>query len=61
MDTPKQQVRSDPAFRTFRICLDRPEPRVTILAVVRRVAAEQAASGQTIRRTPLPRRAGVFA
>jgi hypothetical protein len=35
-----------PAIRSFRICLDRPQRPATILGVIRRVAAEQAGSGQ---------------
>ena len=57
----KQLHRSDtPAFRSFRICLDKPQRPTTILGVIRRVAAEQAQSGRA-RAIAIPRRTGAFA
>jgi hypothetical protein len=61
MDESKLPNRELPGIRTFRICLDRPQPATTLLGVVRRVAAEQAAAGRTGRPIALPPRTGVFA
>lgn len=60
MDDIKLPAREDPAFRTFRICLERP-PAPTIHGIVRQVAAERAAPGRVARSTQLQRRAGLFA
>lgn len=60
MDELKLQSGHDPAFRSFRICLDRPQQPTTILGIVRRVAAEQARTGPANRPVPLPHRHGAF-
>jgi hypothetical protein len=60
MDDTKLPNRESSAFRTFPICLDRPQPRTTILGIVARVAAESTPR-RSSRQTPLPRRIGVFA
>ena len=46
MDDTKLQHRDVPAIRSFRICLHQPQRPATLLGVIRRVAAEQASSGQ---------------
>ena len=61
MNELKLQSRDVPAIRSFRICLDRPEPPKTILGVVRRVAIEQARTGPANRPATLPRRFSTFA
>jgi hypothetical protein len=65
MDEKQLQPSEVPAIRSFRICLDRPQRPATILGVIRRVAAEQADSGQDrstqIAMTRSPRRTSVFA
>lgn len=61
MDDTKLPNRETSAFRTFPICLDRPQRRTTILGIVARVAAESAGSPRSSRQSPLPRRIGVFA
>jgi len=48
-------------MRTFRICLDRPQPRTTILGIVRRVAAEQGSASASNRAASTPRPTGIFA
>jgi hypothetical protein len=66
MDDMQLQRSEVPAMRSFRICLDQPERPATILGIVRRVAAEQAGSGQASSRhvsppAHLPRRTSAFA
>lgn len=63
MDDIKLPAREDPAFRTFRICLERPPAR-TIHGIVRQVAAERAApgrAGRVARPADAGRRGGLFA
>ncbi len=50
----------EPAFRSFRICLDQPQRPATILGIVRRVAAEQAKTKSPVKQIPLPRRIGAL-
>jgi hypothetical protein len=66
MDDTKLQHSEVPAIRSFRICLDRPQRPTTLLGIIRRVAAEQASSGQAnarrvSRAAVFPRRTSVFA
>jgi hypothetical protein len=66
MDDMKLQHSEVPAIRSFRICLHQPQRPTTLLGVIRRVAAEQASSGQANARrvsqaTAFPRRTSVFA
>jgi hypothetical protein len=65
MDSKQLQHSEVPAIRSFRICLDHPHRPTTILGVIRRVAAEQAGSGQIRSRqvaaARIPRRTSVFA
>jgi hypothetical protein len=66
MDDTKLQHSDVPAIRSFRICLDQPQRPTTLLGIIRRVAAEQASSGQAnaqrvSRTAAFPRRTSVFA
>ena len=65
MDVKQLQRSETPAIRSFRICLAHPHRPTTILGVIRRVAAEQASSGQDRSRhvaaAQFPRRTSVFA
>ena len=64
MDSKQLQHSEVPSIRSFRICLDHPHRPTTILGVIRRVAAEQAGSGQIHSRqvaARIPRRTSVFA
>jgi hypothetical protein len=66
MDDTKLQLSDVPAIRSFRICLNQPQRPTTLLGIIRRVAAEQASSGQAsarrVRRAAaFPRRTSVFA
>jgi hypothetical protein len=66
MDDTKLQHSEVPAIRSFRICLDQPQRPTTLLGIIRRVAAEQASSGQAnarrvSRAAAYPRRTSVFA
>jgi len=66
MDDTKLQHSEVPAIRSFRICLDQPHRPTTLLGIIRRVAAEQASSGQASARrvsraAAFPRRTSVFA
>jgi hypothetical protein len=47
-------------MRTFRICLDRPQPRTTILGIVRRMAADQGSASTSNRQVSTPRPTGIF-
>jgi hypothetical protein len=60
MNEPKLPNRETPAFRTFPICLDRPQHRTTLLGFVARVAAD-GTTRVAARQAPLPRRSGIFA
>jgi hypothetical protein len=55
MDRTPLQTREYPEMRTIRICLDQPQSRATILGIVRRIAADQAAAGRTDRHVPTHR------
>jgi hypothetical protein len=65
MDDKQLQRSETPAIRSFRICLAHPHRPTTLLGVIRRVAAEQAGSGQDRSRhvaaAQFPRRTSVFA
>jgi hypothetical protein len=66
MDDTKLQHNEVPAIRSFRICLDQPQRPTTLLGIIRRVATEQASSGQASARrvsraAAFPRRTSVFA
>jgi hypothetical protein len=65
MDDKQLQRSETPAIRSFRICLAHPHRPTTLLGVIRRVAAEQAGSGQDRSRhvaaAQFPRRTRVFA
>lgn len=53
---------TQPAIRSFRICVDRPERYQTILGVVRRAAADPAIVSRRGRPTqPLARATSIFA
>jgi hypothetical protein len=60
MNRTQLQSREMPAMRTFRICLDRPQPRTTILGIVGRMAADQATSGRSERQSPTQRPTDLF-
>jgi hypothetical protein len=66
MNDTKLQHSEVPAIRSFRICLDQPHRPTTLFGIIRRVAAEQAGSGQAngrrvSRAAASPRRTSVFA
>ena len=61
MDSSNAPSQAQPAIRTFRICLDRPDRYQTILGVVRRAAADPSIVDRAGRRTPLPRPTSIFA
>jgi hypothetical protein len=60
MNESKLPNRETPAFRTFPICLDRPQRQATLLGFVARVAAD-GTTRLSARQVTLPRRSGVFA
>jgi hypothetical protein len=60
MDRPQLPCRETQEMRTFRICLDRPQPRTTILGIVRRVAADQGSASASNRQVSTPRPTGIF-
>ena len=61
MDSTNAPSHAQPAIRSFRICLDRPDRYQTILGVVRRAAADPAIAARAGRRTQLPRPTSIFA
>ena len=61
MDSHNAPSPAQPAIRTFRICVDRPDRYQTILGVVRRAAADPAITDRASRRTQLPRPTSIFA
>ena len=60
MDSHHAPSPAQPAFRTFRICVDRPDRYQTILGVVRRAAADPSITDRASRRMPLPRPTSIF-
>ena len=62
MDSTNAPSQSQPAIRSFRICLDRPDRYQTILGVVRRTANDPALLERSARRAQvvLPRPTSIF-
>ena len=61
MDSTHAQSQAQPAIRSFRICVDRPDRYQTILGVVRRVASDPAILERSSRRVQvLPRPTSIF-
>jgi hypothetical protein len=61
MDSHNVSTQAQPAIRTFRICVDRPDRYQTILGVVRRTANDPAVIERSARRAQvLPRPASIF-
>jgi hypothetical protein len=61
MDSIHAPSQAQPAIRSFRICVDRPDRYQTILGVVRRTAADPAIVERSSRRAQvLPRPTSIF-
>jgi hypothetical protein len=56
MDSTHAPSQAQPAIRSFRICVDRPNRYQTILGVVRRTATDPAMLERSSRRVQLPAR-----
>jgi hypothetical protein len=61
MDSRSAPSQAQPAIRSFRICVDRPDRYQTILGVVRRAATDPAFAERSSRRAQqLPRPTSIF-
>jgi hypothetical protein len=56
MDSTHAPAKAQPAIRSFRICVDRPDRYQTILGIIRRTATDPAILERSGRRVQLPAR-----